>query len=109
MDSRYPPYIAPESFDEVRNLIESEFTILQGYLDFGVPTFVIAQAPTKSPFKNLVAKMKEKSYIPSLRRMNGNLVIRVMPKPTARRSRSEINIVLLISEDTCWTGAYDLV
>lgn len=96
MDSTYTPYIAPESFDEVRNLVESEFTILQGYLDFGVPTFIIAPAPTKSPFKNLVAKMKEKSYIPSLRRMSGNLVIRVMPKPTARRSRSEINFVLFL-------------
>jgi len=96
LDSTYTPYIAPESFDEVRNLVESEFTILQGYLDFGVPTFIIAKTPTKSPFKNLVAKMKEKSYIPSLRRMNGDLIIRVIPKPASRRSRSEINLVLFL-------------
>jgi membrane-associated protease RseP (regulator of RpoE activity) len=41
--------------------------------------------------------MKEKSYIPNLRKINGNLIIRVFPRPIIKRSRWEINLALFLA------------
>lgn len=95
-----PQYQPPTLFLKVRDLVESEFKVQDAYLEFGVPTFVIANVPTKKPFKRLALKMKRQGYYPSLRRELGRLVIRVAPKPVLKPPRMWINIVLLLATAT---------
>jgi membrane-associated protease RseP (regulator of RpoE activity) len=90
------PYESSEAFDEIQKLVQSEFNVIQGYIDFGIPTFIIAKAPTKEPFRNLVKKMKVKGYIPKLKKSGETLVIRVKTRPSIKPSRWEVNLLLFL-------------
>ena len=97
MSSGFNHIVLPEKFGEVRELVESEFQVLQGYVNFGVPTFIIAQGATKIPFRNLVEKMNVKGYIPKLKKMNDALIIGVIKKPVIKPSRWEYNLLLFLA------------
>jgi len=103
-----PLLVPPEFFFEVKSLVESEFTIQDGYMKLGVPTFVVASIDAKEPFKRLVLKMREKGYIPFLRREEKQLIIRVVLKPLATKpSGIRFNILLfLITLGTVFYAGY---
>ncbi len=90
-----PPSILP--FDEQRRLVESEFKVTDFYLHLGIPTFVIAPTPTKEPFKRLVSKLKERGYLPLLRKEGETLLIRITPRPPPQPSKPWPNLVLLLA------------
>lgn len=94
-----------EAFLEIRSIVASEFTIIDSYLEFGVPTFVTAHGPTKEPFKRLALKMKQRRYYPMLRKDAERLVIKIMPKPFLKPSKLWINLILFIA--TCGTILID--
>jgi len=78
-------------------MVESEFKVQDAYLEFGVPTFVIATVPTKEPFRRLALKMKRRGYYPLIRKELGRLVIRVRPKPVLKPPKLWINLALLLA------------
>jgi len=92
----FVPYESTERFDDIQKLVQSEFNIIQGYIDFGIPSFIIAKGPTKKPFRNLVQKMKVQGYIPKLKKSGETLIIRVINRPTVKPSRWEINLSLFL-------------
>lgn len=83
----------------------SEFTIIDSYLEFGVPTFVTAPGPTKEPFKKLALKLKQQGYYSMIRKEAERLVIRITPKPLLKPPKLWINLVLFIA--TCGTILID--
>lgn len=95
----------PEAFLEIKSIVASEFTIVDSYLEFGVPTFVIAPGSTKEPFKKLALKMKQRGYYPMLRKEAERLVIKIMSKPFLKPPRLWINLILFIA--TCGTVLVD--
>lgn len=84
----------PEAFLEIRSMVASEFTIIDSYLEFGVPTFITAPGPTKEPFKRLALKMKQQGYYPMLRKEAERHMIKITPKPFLKPPRLWINLVL---------------
>jgi len=91
-----PQYIPYGVFDEIKALVEEEFTILSSYIELGTPTFIIAATETKGRFKRLAMKMKQRGYLPTLRRENGQLVLRAIQKPITKPARTEINAILFL-------------
>ena len=105
-----PHYIPYEFFDEIKRSVEEEFTVLSSYIELGAPTFIISTTETKKPFKRLATKMKYRGYIPILRKKNGQLILRVIPKPITKPPRVEINLLLfLVTLVTVSVSAYFLV
>jgi len=100
--------IPPDFFFEVKSLVESEFTVQDGYMKQGIPTFIIAPKETKEPFKRLVLKMKSSGYVPFLRKEEAGLTIRASLKPPATKpSRIRVNILLLfITLSTVFVTGY---
>jgi Zn-dependent protease len=92
-----PPIMSPELLDEIKGYVEREFRIEQMYIEFGIPTCIIAEAETKEPFSRLATSMKARGLTPVLRRDSGRLVIKVFPRLPSRPSKVTINLVLLIA------------
>ncbi|MFQ6074955.1 MAG: site-2 protease family protein [Candidatus Bathyarchaeia archaeon] len=92
-----PPHQPFPAYDELQSLVESEFNVLDFYIELGVPTFVIAPGPTKEPFKSLATKLKDLGYLPFLRRDGERLLIRVSSKPTSGPGRPWLNVVLFLA------------
>lgn len=91
-----PNYVSYEFFDEFKRTVEEEFAVLSSYIELGTPTFIISTTETKKPFKRLATKMKHRGYLPVLRRENGRLILRVIPKPVTKPARVSINIILFM-------------
>lgn len=78
------------SFLEIKEVVESEFEVLDSYLEMGRPTFVVSPTRTKERFERLKAKTFEKQLIPLLRKERGQHVIKVAKRalpPRAEPSR----------------------
>ncbi len=85
-------------FMEVDPIVRRFFPILDSYVEFGIPTFILAPgAETKKPFLKLYWALREKNYIPVLRRVNGTLMIKVVPYTPRKRRSYIIFIILLIA------------
>lgn len=92
-----PPDRPFSVYDRLRSLIESEFDVLDSYIELGVPTFAIAPGPTKEPFKRLATQLKDLGYLPFLRRDEGRLLIRVSLKPVSGPERTWVNLALFLA------------
>lgn len=103
----------PTTYDlDVEKAMESEFRIVDRYIDYETHTFVVAPKEgfegsnsVKEPFSRVVQVLRPKGYLPFLRRENGRLVIRVIHKRPASRPRYTINLVLFLA--TVGTIFYD--
>jgi Zn-dependent protease len=83
-------------FTEVSELVSSEFKVTDSCLAFGVPTFVV-EGPTKEPFKRMVFKMREKGFVPFLRREGEKLIIKVFIGFPTREFKSLYAILLFVA------------
>ncbi len=95
-----PPIMSPELLDEIRGYVEREFQIEQMYVEFGIPTCIIAETETKERFSSLAASMKARGLTPVLRRDSGRLIIKVFPRLQSKPSKAMINVILLIATGT---------
>lgn len=88
---------------EVRELITSEFTVIDEYSEFGIYTFTVepTRKPLKEAFRQIAPKIKEIGFLPFLRRRRGKLTIRVLRRPRVKPSNRSINLVLFMA--TCLT------
>jgi membrane-associated protease RseP (regulator of RpoE activity) len=85
-------------FEEVRNIVISEFEVEDAFIGYSVPTFYVKyKENSKNAFLRLVKKLGTFGYTPILRRHEGKVILRVLPKPKTKPSRPIINIVLLIA------------
>ena len=85
-------------FVEVEPVVRRFFPVVDSYLEFGIPTFIIASgAETKKSFLSLYWALRRRNYVPVLRKVNGNLVIKVVPYTPRRRRSFLIFVVLLLA------------
>jgi len=91
-----PPTTQPLLLDELRVIVAQRFQVLDAYLEFGIPSFVLASGPTKMPFKALRSELAPRSLIPILRSQGDNLILRVYTKPRLNPSRGWVNIIFFI-------------
>jgi len=94
-----PPNDFPDAsqFDVIEPLVTSELDVEEALVEHGAPTFYVKVSPeTKQAFVRLVKKLAKAGVTPVMRVRDGRNMIKVIPKPETKPSRSIINVILLL-------------
>jgi len=85
-------------FERITAIVATEFQVDESMLEHGVPTYYLKQPQeTKQPFLNLLKKLEEINFIAVLRRVDGRIVLKVIPKPATKRSNILVNLLLFLA------------
>jgi len=86
------------SFEQVHALVADEFSIEEGFLDHGVPTFYVKlTSESKNTFLRLMKRLDAIGFIPFLREEKGKFVLRITSKPPVKPSRISTNLLLFLA------------
>lgn len=84
-------------FDSLKAIVLEHFQVEDALIEFNVPTFYLKQnQETKKPFLRVLKKLDEMNLTAFLRRSDGRIFIKVLPKPPSRSVDVRINWLLLI-------------
>ncbi len=84
--------------NEIKNLIDEEFTVFDVRLEFELLTFYIQPTVTqKESFERLVQRMKSSHLMPILRRKGDATIITIISKPAEKRFRNRTSLILLFA------------
>jgi len=85
-------------FEHLRGIVESEFTVEEGLMEYNVPTFYVGLGQgSKKAFLRLVKRLDSLGFVPVLRDKEGKVVLQVVRKPPVKSSRKIINWVLFLA------------
>ncbi len=85
-------------FEQLRGIVESEFTIEEGLIEYDVPTFYVRLGQgSKKAFLRLIKRLDAFALVPVLRDKEGKVVLQTVPKPPVKSSRRIINWVLFLA------------
>ena len=85
-------------FDQLRGVVESEFTIEEGLVEYDIPTFYVRLGEaSKEAFLRLASRLDAFELVPVLRNKEGKTVLQIVRKPPVKSSRKIINWVLLLA------------
>ena len=83
------------SFEEVQDMVESEFSVEESFIAHGIPSFnVNYQKDSKDSFLRLVKTLDSLDLIPLLRKKDQKIILRIVSKPPVKPNRDIINIAL---------------
>lgn len=93
------PFVFQQSdFEKITTLVAAEFQIEESLMENGVPTYHLKQPQeTKQPFLKLLKSLNSINLIAVLRRIDGRIVLRVIPKPPVKPSNVMINWILFFA------------
>jgi len=85
-------------FEQLRGIVESEFAVEEGLIEYEVSTFYVKLGPdSKNAFLRLVKRLDTLDFVPVLRDREGKTVLQVVRKPLVKSSRKIINWVLFLA------------
>jgi Zn-dependent protease len=85
-------------FEQISKLVSSEFNVEEALMEHGVPTYYLAQPQeTKQTFLKLLKSLEQINLVALLRRIDGRIVLKVIPRPPVKPSNTMINWVLLVA------------
>ncbi|RLI44252.1 hypothetical protein DRO69_07785 [Candidatus Bathyarchaeota archaeon] len=92
------PSIDATQFEQLRGIVESEFDVEDGFMEYGFPTFYVRlREDSKQAFLRLVKKLDALQLLPLLRRKKEKVVLKIVRKPPVKPSRKIINIGLFFA------------
>jgi membrane-associated protease RseP (regulator of RpoE activity) len=93
------PFVFQQSdFEKITTLVAAEFQIEESLMENGIPTYHLKQPQeTKQPFLKLLKSLNSINLIAVLRRIDGRIVLRVIPKPPVKPSNVMINWILFFA------------
>ena len=92
------PLIQQTDFEKITQLVSAQFQFEESLLQQGVPTYYLKQPQeTKRAFLNLLKSLEPMNLIGILRKVDGKVVLRVVPKPPVRKSNILVNWALLFA------------
>jgi membrane-associated protease RseP (regulator of RpoE activity) len=92
------PFIQQGDFEKIAQMVTSEFQTEEALLLHNVPTFYLKQPQeTKQAFLKLLKNLETINMIAVLRKIDGRIVLRVVPKPNVKPSNVYINWILLFA------------
>ncbi|MEM4505300.1 MAG: site-2 protease family protein [Candidatus Bathyarchaeia archaeon] len=84
-------------FESIKAIILEHFQVEDALMEFNVPTFYLKQnQETKEPFLKVLKKLDEMNLIAFLRKSDGRVFIKVLPKPPSKPIDVRVNWLLLI-------------
>jgi len=85
-------------FEQLKGIVESEFTIEEDLLEYDVPTFYVRLSQSsKKAFLRLVKRLDALGLVPVLRDNKGKIALQIVRKPPVKPSRKIINWVLFLA------------
>ena len=91
------PFIQTD-FEQITTLVSTEFQIEEALLEHNIPTYYLKQPQeTKQAFLRLLKKLEAMNLIAILRRHDGRIVLKIIPKPSTKPSNVLINWLLFFA------------
>jgi membrane-associated protease RseP (regulator of RpoE activity) len=91
-------FIQQNDFEKVSQMVAAEFQVENALVELNIPTFYLKQPEeTKQAFLRLLSKLEPMNLIAFLRRIDGKMVLKVVPKPPVKKSNVLVNWVLLFA------------
>jgi membrane-associated protease RseP (regulator of RpoE activity) len=85
-------------FEQLKGIVESEFTIEESFLQRGIPTFhVKLEQNSKEAFLRLFKRLDVLNHVPVLRRKENNFVLQIITKPAVKPDSYITNVGLFIA------------
>jgi Zn-dependent protease len=85
-------------FEKITQLVAAEFQIEEALMEQGTPTYYLVwPQETKQAFLRLLKNLEEMTLIAFLRKVDGRIVLRVVPKPPVKPSNPRTNVILLLA------------
>lgn len=101
MDEEKQPfnrYTQPVDFEKLTSIVSAEFQIEECLIEKMVPTYYLKQPQeTKQVFLKLLKNLETMNLIALLRRKDGRIVLKIVPKPPAKPSNILVNWVLFFA------------
>ena len=90
--------ISQADFERISAIATAEFQVEESFLELGIPTYHLKQPQeTKQPFLKVLKQLEAMNMIATLRRINGRIVLKIIPKPAAKPSNTMINWILFLA------------
>jgi len=87
-----------EDFERITTLVSTEFQVEEALLEHNIPTYYLKQPQeTKHAFLRLLRNLETMNFIAILRRRDGRIVLKIIPKPTIKRSNILVNWLLFFA------------
>jgi len=98
IDNSSTEFSTKVEFQQIRKIVESEFTVEEGLIEYNVPTFYVGLSQdSKKAFLRLVKRLDAFGVVPVLRDKEERVVLQIVPKPLVKSSRKIINWVLFLA------------
>ena len=92
------PFLEPAQFDQLRDAVESEFEVEDGFMEYGIPTFYVRlRQDSKQAFLRLAKRLNATDFVPILRKREEKVVLQVVRKPPVKPSRKIVNLALFFA------------
>jgi len=86
------------NFEHVTALVSGEFQIEEALMEHEIPTYYLKQPQeTKQAFLKLLKKLEAMNLIALLRRQDGRVVLKIVPKPQTKSSNVLVNWLLFLA------------
>jgi membrane-associated protease RseP (regulator of RpoE activity) len=97
MTTETPPPQATQ-YQQIHNLVQTEFTIEEGFIEHDIPTFFVTLQPnSKQAFLRLYKQLDPMGLTPFFRKREDKHVLQIVPKPSVKPSRKTTNIALFVA------------
>jgi len=101
MDEEKQPfnrYTQPVDFEKLTSIVSAEFQLEECLIEKMVPTYYLKQPQeTKQSFLKLLKNLETMNLIAFLRRKNGKMVLKIVPKPPTKPSNIMVNWILFFA------------
>jgi hypothetical protein len=85
-------------FERITTLVHAEFQVEEALMENNIPTYYLKQPQeTKQAFLKLLKNLEPMNFIAFLRRQDGRIVLKIIPKPQTKRSNVLVNWLLFFA------------
>jgi membrane-associated protease RseP (regulator of RpoE activity) len=92
------PFVQQSDFEKISQMVSVEFQVENALIELNIPTFYLKQPEeTKQSFLRLLNNLEPMNLIAFLRRIDGKVVLKVVPKPPVKKSNVLVNWVLFFA------------
>ncbi|MEM3696476.1 MAG: site-2 protease family protein [Candidatus Bathyarchaeia archaeon] len=90
--------ITQTNFEEITKLVSTEFQIEEALMEHNIPTYYLKQPQeTKQAFLRLLKNLEPINFLAILRKRDGRIVLKIIPKPHVKPSNIMVNWILFFA------------
>ena len=91
-------FVQQSDFEKIAQMVSAEFQVENALVEHNIPTFYLKQPQeTKQAFLRFLKNLEPMNLIALLRRVDGKVVLKVVPKPPVKKSNVLVNWLLFFA------------